>query len=67
LDGADAGWFSVAILTSSEQSWETGLSTLTGDASDNYQDMEVVGLRELKAEEYVSVWVRELGCGVHYV
>ena len=57
LDGADAGWFSVAILTNSEPSWESGLSALTGDASDNYHDMTVVGLRQLAAQEYVSVWV----------
>jgi hypothetical protein len=57
LDGADAGWFSVAILTNSEPSWESGLSALTGDAADNYHDISVVGLRDLAAQEYVSVWV----------
>jgi hypothetical protein len=57
LDGADVGWFSVAILTNSEPSWESGMSTLTGDAADNYSDMTVVGLRDLAAREYVSVWV----------
>ena len=31
LDGADQGWFSLAVLTNSEQSFETGMSSLIGD------------------------------------
>ena len=33
LDGADQGWFSLAVLTNSEQSFETGMSSLVGDVT----------------------------------
>ena len=57
LDDADVGWFSAAMLTNGEQSWESGMSVLNGDLADNYEDMTVAGLRQLDAGDVLSVWV----------
>ena len=50
VDNADVGWFSAAILTNGEQSWESGMSSLNGDMADNYDDLCVVGLCQLDAQ-----------------
>eukprot|EP01052_Picozoa_sp_SAG31_P008526 SAG31_NODE_433_length_15750_cov_6.132579_3_plen_301_part_00 len=57
LDSASDGWFSAAILTNSEQSWTSGMSTLSGGLASDYNDMTLAGLRQLSADDYLSVFV----------
>ena len=47
--GTDSGWFSAAVLTNGEQSWESGMSVLNGDMADNYDDMSISGLVRTQA------------------
>ena len=57
LDGANKGWFSAGVLTNGQKSWESGMTVLNGDMADNYDDMTVCGLRQLKKGDVLSVWV----------
>ena len=57
IDHGDTGWFSAAILTNGEQSWESGMSALNGDLADNFEDMCLVGLRQLAANDFLSLWI----------
>jgi hypothetical protein len=49
MDGPAA----VAVLTNGEQSWESGMSVLNGDLSENFEDMCVIGIRHLQANDYL--------------
>ena len=65
LDGATDGYFSTAILTNGADSFDgsfnTGMSVLSGDLADNYNDMTCAGLRKLEAGDILSVWVYASG------
>jgi hypothetical protein len=61
LDHADVGWFSAAVLTNAEQSWESGMSALNGDLADSQDDLCLVGLRNLAAGDFLSVWIYSNG------
>ena len=48
IDGASAGWYSTAILTNAEPSWESGMSALNGQVASSYYDFTMAGVRSLE-------------------
>jgi hypothetical protein len=58
LDGADDGYFGVVITTNGGgDRWNNGLCLILGDPDDHYEDVALSGVRNLNADDRLTVEV----------